>query len=55
MSQEEHILVVILNLKLQCWGLIYVIMVMHTYLLRGDAPAARQTDEKDKGVTLIQT
>ena len=32
MNQEEHILVTILNLKLQYKVLIYVIMQMHTYL-----------------------
>ena len=33
MNQEEHILVIIINLKIQCRDLIDVIMLMHTYLL----------------------
>ena len=35
MNQDEGIiLIVILKLKLQCLGLVYVIMLMHIYLLR---------------------
>ena len=58
MNQEEHIQATALNLKILCYGIIYVIMQMHTYLNRtititgaGNDDAARQADERNKGVT----
>ena len=58
MNKEERIPVAILSLKLQCEGLIYVVMLMHilvtgtiTTTETGNDAAARQADERDKGVT----
>ena len=57
MKKEERIPVAILSLNLQCKCLIYVIMLMYilvkgtrTITGTGNGAAARQADERDKGV-----
>ena len=56
MNQEEHILVMMLNLKLQSWGLCdyadaYILVKRTiTITVAGDDDAAKRLDEGNKGV-----
>ena len=56
MNQEEHILVTILNLKLQCYSFDYpdaYVLVKGTITIigTGNDAATRRADERDKGAT----